>query len=78
MGIDQKLNEQLPLDLVLKNENGESVKLGDYFGKKPVVLSLVYYQCPMLCNQVLNGMVTAFKVMTFAAGPGFCVVNGQF
>ena len=68
VGIDQKLNEQLPLDLVLKNENGETVKLGDYFGKKPVVLSLVYYQCPMLCNQVLNGMVTAFRVMSFYAG----------
>ena len=66
VGIDQKLNEQLPLDLVFKNEEGENVKLGDYFGKKPVVLSLVYYQCPMLCNQVLNGMVTAFKVMAFS------------
>jgi cytochrome oxidase Cu insertion factor (SCO1/SenC/PrrC family) len=65
VGIDQKLNEQLPLDLVFRNENGEEVKLGSYFGKKPVILSLVYYQCPMLCNQVLNGMVTAFKVMAF-------------
>ncbi len=70
VGIDQKLNEQLPLDLVFRNENGENVRLGDYFGKKPVVLSLVYYQCPMLCNQVLNGMVTAFKVMSFAPGQG--------
>src|SRR6267143_3461741 len=78
VGIDQKLNEQLPLDLVLKNENGESVKLGDYFGKKPVVLSLVYYQCPMLCNQVLNGMVTAFKVMAFKPGEEFEVVTVSF
>jgi protein SCO1/2 len=78
VGIDQKLNEQLPLDLVLKNENGESVKLGDYFGKKPVVLSLVYYQCPMLCNQVLNGMVTAFRVMSFAPGKEFDVVTISF
>jgi protein SCO1/2 len=78
VGIDQKLNEQLPLDLVLKNENGESVKLGDYFGKKPVVLSLVYYQCPMLCNQVLNGMVTAFRVMSFAPGKEFEVVTISF
>ena len=78
VGIDQKLNEQLPLDLVLRNEQGENVRLGDYFGKKPVVLSLVYYQCPMLCNQVLNGMVTAFKVMSFAPGKDFEVVTVSF
>ena len=78
VGIDQKLNEQLPLDLEFKDESGATVKLGDYFGKKPVVLSLVYYQCPMLCNQVLNGMVTAFKVMNFKAGQEFEVVTVSF
>jgi protein SCO1/2 len=78
VGIDQKLHEQLPLDLTFKNENGESVKLGDYFGKKPVVLALVYYQCPMLCNQMLNGMVTAFRVMSFAPGKEFEVVTVSF
>lgn len=76
--IDQKLGEQLPLDVELKNENGETVKLGDYFGKKPVMLSLVYYECPMLCNQVLNGMVTAFRVMAFAPGNEFEVVTVSF
>jgi protein SCO1/2 len=78
VGVDQKLNEQLPLDLEFKNENGETVKLGDYFGKKPVVLSLVYYQCPMLCNQVLNGMVTSFRVMAFQPGQEFEVVTVSF
>jgi protein SCO1 len=78
VGIDQKLNEQLPLDLVFRNEKGESVKLGDYFGKKPVVLSLVYYSCPMLCTQVLNGMVSAFKVMAFKPGQEFEVVTVSF
>ena len=78
VGIDQKLNGQLPLDLGFKDENGASVKLGDYFGKKPVVLSLVYYQCPMLCNQVLNGMVTGFKVMNFKPGQEFEVVTVSF
>jgi protein SCO1/2 len=78
VGIDQKLNEQLPLELVFKDEHGENVRLGDYFGKKPVVLSLVYYQCPMLCNQVLNGMVTAFKVMAFQPGQEFEVVTVSF
>ncbi|HEV7797626.1 MAG TPA: SCO family protein [Pyrinomonadaceae bacterium] len=78
VGIDQKLDQQLPLELVFKDEKGESVKLGDYFGKRPVVLSLVYYQCPMLCNQVLNGMVTAFKVMAFKPGEEFEVVTVSF
>ncbi len=78
VGIEQKLNDQLPLDLVFRNEKGEPVKLGDYFGKKPVVLSLVYYQCPMLCNQVLNGMVSAFKVLSFKAGDQFDVVTVSF
>ena len=78
VGIDQKLNEQLPLDLVFRNESGASVKLGDYFGQKPVVLSLVYYDCPMLCTQVLNGMVSAFKVMSFKPGEEFEVVTVSF
>jgi protein SCO1/2 len=78
IGIDQKLNGQLPLDLVFLNENGEQVKLGDYFGKKPVVISLVYYECPMLCNQVLNGMISSFKVMAFAPGQEFDVVTVSF
>lgn len=78
VGIDQKLNAQLPLDLVFTDERGEQVKLGDYFGKKPVVLSLVYYDCPMLCNQVLNGMISSFKVMAFAPGQEFDVVTVSF
>ena len=57
VGIDQKLNEQIPLDAMFLDETGRSVRLGEYFGKKPVILSLVFYECPMLCNQVLNGLV---------------------
>lgn len=78
VGIDQNLDSQLPLDAVFRNEQGEEVRLGDYFGKKPVVLSLVYYKCPMLCNQVLNGMVTAFRVMAFQPGQEFDVVTVSF
>ena len=63
---------------MFRNEKGEPVKLGDYFGKKPVVLSLVYYECPMLCTQVLNGMVSAFKVLSFKAGDEFDVVTVSF
>lgn len=76
--IEQKLDGQLPLDLTFKNEKGEAVKLGDYFKGRPVMLSLVYYECPMLCNQVLNGMVTAFRVMNFSPGAEFDVVTISF
>jgi protein SCO1/2 len=78
VGIDQKLNEQLPLDLSFRNEKGETVKLGQYFGKKPVVMALVYYECPMLCNQMLNGMISAFRVMAFKPGEEFDVVTVSF
>ena len=61
--IDQRLNESLPLDSVFRDENGNEVKLGSYFGQRPVVLALVYYSCPMLCNQVLNGMTSGLDVL---------------
>lgn len=75
VGIDQRLNEQIPLDLAFKDENGKSVRLADYFHSKPVIISLVYYRCPMLCTQVLNGMVETFKTMTFTAGKEFDIVT---
>jgi protein SCO1/2 len=78
VGIDQKLNEQLPLDLMLRDENGQSVTLGQYFGKRPVVLSLVYYNCPMLCTQVLNGMISSFKALSFLPGQDYEVVTVSF
>lgn len=78
VGVDQKLDQQLPLDLVFRDENGQAVKLGQYFGQKPVVLSLVYYDCPMLCTQVLNGMVTSFRVLPFQMGKEFDVVTISF
>lgn len=78
VGIDQKLNEQVPLDAVFKDEQGREVRLGDFFKGKPVVLSLVYYSCPMLCNQVLNGMLSSFRNVTFNAGEQFEVVTVSF
>ena len=74
IGIDQKLNQQVPLDLVFTDESGREVELGDYFGRRPVVLALVYYECPMLCTQVLNGVATALSVMEFNVGREFDVV----
>jgi len=76
--IEQKLDQQLPLDLVFRDESGQQVRLGQYFGKKPVVLALVYYDCPMLCTQVLNGMVTSFRVLPFQIGNEFDVVTVSF
>ena len=76
--IEQKLDQQLPLDLVFRDESGQQVQLGQYFGKKPIVLALVYYGCPMLCTQVLNGMVTSFRVLPFEIGKEFDVVTVSF
>jgi len=78
VSFDQKLNAQVPLDLKFRDESGRTVTLGQYFGKKPVILSLVYYQCPMLCTQVLNGMVTAFLPLKFDVGKEFDVVTVSF
>lgn len=78
VGIDQKLNQQVPLDLPFRDENGQAVTLGQYFGKRPVVLSLVYYNCPMLCTQVLNGMVGSFRTLSFLPGQEYEVVTVSF
>jgi protein SCO1/2 len=76
--IDQHLDRPLPLDLPFTDEHGQPVKLGDYFGKRPVILALVYYECPMLCTQVLNGLVTALTVLNFEPGREFDVVAVSF
>lgn len=79
VGIEQKLGESLPLDAEFKDEDGKSVKLGDYFAKgRPVVLALVYFECPMLCNQVLNGMTGSMKGISLDAGKDFEVVAISF
>jgi len=76
--IEQKLNSQLPLDAQFRDENGATVQLGQYFGKRPVVLALVYYDCPMLCTQILNGLVRAAKVLTFEPGKDYDVLAISF
>jgi protein SCO1/2 len=76
--IEQKLNAPVPLELPFLDEQGGAVKLGDYFGKRPVVLALVYYDCPMLCTEVLNGMVSAFGVLKFDIGKEYDVVTVSF
>ena len=74
----QRLDETLPLDASFTDESGRRVRLGDYFGSKPVVLAFVYYQCPMLCTQVMNGISSALKVLPFKAGDDFDVVLVSF
>ena len=76
--IEQRLDEQLPLDLRLVDEEGRSVELKEYFKDKPVVLALVYYTCPMLCNQILNGTTGALKTLSLDAGKDFEVVAVSF
>lgn len=79
VSLEQRLNEQLPLDLVFRDETGREVKLQEYFQKgRPVILSLVFYECPMLCNQVLNGLVSSIKTLSFSAGKEFEVLTVSF
>lgn len=78
VGIEQKLDAQLPLDLKFRDEMGREVKLGDYFGKRPVVLSMVYYECPMLCGEVLNGEASVFSALKFDIGKEYDVVTVSF
>ena len=78
VGIDQKLGTTIPLDLPFKDEEGRTVTLRDYFGKRPVILTLVYYECPMLCTQVLNGLASAIGVLRFNVGQEFDIVTVSF
>jgi len=72
--IEHKLNAQVPLELKFRDEQGEVVTLGDYFQGKPVILILAYYRCPMLCNQVLNGVTDGLRGVSFDAGQEFQIV----
>jgi len=78
VAIDQNLDAQVPLDLAFRDESGTPVTLGQYFGRRPVILSLVYYQCPMLCTLVLNGLVRALRTLTFDPGREFELVTVSF
>ncbi len=75
--IEQKLGAQVPLDLEFKNESGEVVRLGDYFNDKPVILALVYFSCPSICNLILNGMVAGIdnKSMSLNLGSDFEILT---
>jgi len=78
VGIEQRLNQQVPLDLAFRDETGKAVHLGDYFGQRPVILNLVYYKCPMLCSEVMSGLTRTLKVLKFDAGNQFNVLSVSF
>jgi protein SCO1/2 len=78
VGFDQRLNEQLPLDLTFHDESGATVRVGDYFGDRPVILVPAYLRCPRLCNLVLNELTDALNNLTFNAGNQFQVVVVSF
>src|SRR6202140_2571086 len=78
VGFDPQLNAQIPLDLPFVDENGSNVQLRDYFKQKPVVLAFVYYGCPMLCNQVEQGVVGSLRMLSFTPGRDYEVVFVSF
>jgi len=79
VGIEQHLNAEIPADLAFRDELGNNVKLGDYFTQgRPVILNLGYYQCPMLCGEVLQGLTGSLKVLSFNVGKDFDVVTVSF
>jgi len=78
VGIQQNLNQQIPLGLAFHDESGKPVTLGEYFGKRPVILNLVYYNCPMLCGEVLAGLTSGLKVLPLTMGRDFDVLTVSF
>jgi protein SCO1 len=78
IGFDQNLDKMVPLDTVFTDESGRTVKLGDYFGKRPVVMVFAYYDCPMLCTMVINGLASALDVLTLEPGKDFEIVTVSF
>jgi len=78
VGIEQNLNQPIPGDLQFTDDLGRLVRLGDYFGKKPMILNLVYYNCPMLCGEVLSGLEHSLRMMKFDVGKEFDVITVSF
>jgi protein SCO1/2 len=78
VGIEQHLDGQVPTDIAFRDETGKNVKLGDYFGRKPIILDLAYYNCTMLCGEVLLGLTGAMKMVSFNAGDEYDVIIVSF
>ncbi len=78
VGITQNLNQQIPPDLTFRDETGKTVRIGDFFGQKPIVLSLVYFDCPALCTEVLNGELRTMNAISLGLGKDFEAVTVSF
>ena len=78
VGIQQNLNQSIPPDLMFQDDRGRSVRIGDFFGKRPLILNLVYYNCPMLCGEVLSGLENSLRMMSFDVGKEFDVITVSF
>jgi protein SCO1 len=78
VGMRQNLNQPIPADLTFTDDLGRTVRLGDYFGKKPIILNLVYFTCPMLCGEVLSGLENSLRMMKFDVGKEFDVITVSF
>ena len=74
VGIEQRLNTQIPLNLTFTDDAAKQVTLGSYFGKRPAILALVYYRCPMLCSEELDGLTSALKMVRFVPGKDFDII----
>jgi protein SCO1 len=78
VGIEQHLDAQVPPDLTFRDDTGKTVKLGDYFGHKPLILNLVYYNCTMLCGEALAGLASAMRLVKFDVGNEFDIITVSF
>lgn len=78
VGIQQNLNQQIPPDLSFRDETGRAVRLSDYFGKRPLILNLVYFQCPMLCGEVLSSLTSSLRIVKLDVGKDFDVLTVSF
>ncbi len=78
VGIDQKLSSQIPMDAEFADEKGERVRIGQILSRRPTILALVYYECPMLCNMVLNGTLRSLRALKLNAGKDFDVIALSF
>ncbi len=78
IGFDQRLDERVPLDVEFRDDQGRTVRLGEYFGQKPVVLAFVYYDCPMLCTMILSSITSTLGVLSLDAGKDFELVMVSF
>lgn len=78
VGIDQRLDSQIPLDAAFRNQRGETVTIGSLLRRRPAILTLVYYECPMLCTMILNGTLRTIRALEMTAGRDYDIITLSF